>query len=91
MKHQNLSAISLGSLTSDKLFFVDNSSSSNNTTNSNNNNNMNTKPTPPNSMNIGKSAKLVDFTRKGSLRESAYEPDYVYKGESASIQDDDSD
>ena len=64
MKHQNLSAISLGSLTSDKLFFVDNSSSSNNTTNSNNNNNMNTKPTPPNSMNIGKSAKLVDFTRK---------------------------
>ncbi|RCK54775.1 Axial budding pattern protein 2 [Candida viswanathii] len=85
MKHQNLSAISLGSLTSDKLFFVDKPNSANTSSHSN------SKPTPPNSLNIGKSAKLVDFTRKGSLRESAYEPDYVYKGESASIQDDDSD
>lgn len=36
-------------------------------------------------------AKLVDFTRKASLRESAYEPDYKYKGESAKIVDTDSD
>ncbi|RCK66906.1 Axial budding pattern protein 2 [Candida viswanathii] len=85
MKHQNLSAISLGSLTSDKLFFVDKPKSANTSSQSNG------KPTPPNSLNIGKSAKLVDFTRKGSLRESAYKPDYVYKGESASIQDGDSD
>ncbi|EMG48255.1 hypothetical protein G210_1189, partial [Candida maltosa Xu316] len=76
MKNQNHSMISLGSISSDKLFF-DNSNPR--------------KHAPPNAMDIGNSAKLVDFTRKGSLRESAYEPDYVYQEESASIQIDDSD
>ena len=85
MEHQNSSAISLGSINSDKFFFDKNHHSNNN----NNNNNGHTPP--PNNLNIGKSAKLVDFTRKGSLRESAYEPDYVYTGQSASIQIDDSD
>ena len=33
-------------------------------------------------------AKLVEFTRKGSLRESAYEPDYEYHEESAKIEED---
>ena len=88
MKHQNISAISLGSFTSDKLFFTDNT---NNNTNNNNNNNDHNKHSNANNLNIGTSAKLVEFTRKGSLRESAYEPDYIYKGESASIQNDDSD
>ena len=37
---------------------------------------------------VGNKAKLVDFTRKGSLRESAYEPDYQYQEESAQIQND---
>ncbi|RLV83389.1 Axial budding pattern protein 2 [Meyerozyma sp. JA9] len=37
---------------------------------------------------VGNKAKLVDFTRKGSLRESAYEPDYQYHEESAQIQND---
>lgn len=37
---------------------------------------------------VGNKAKLVDFTRKGSLRESAYEPDYQYREESAQIQND---
>lgn len=37
---------------------------------------------------VGNKAKLVDFTRKGSLRESAYEPDYQYREETAQIQDD---
>lgn len=45
-----------------------------------------------NSNNSGKpKAKLVEFTRKGSLRESAYEADYRYKEESAKIIEDDSD
>lgn len=46
-----------------------------------------------NSLNSNNSAKakLVDFTRKGSLRQSAYEPDYRYREESAKIVEDDSD
>lgn len=36
---------------------------------------------------VGNKAKLVDFTRKGSLRESAYEPDREHHEESAQIQD----
>jgi axial budding pattern protein 2 len=32
-------------------------------------------------------AKLVEFTRKGSLRESAYEPDYEHHEESAKIEE----
>lgn len=81
MQHQNLSAISLGSINSDKFFFDKNHTNAN----------KNSPSSTPNSLNIGKSAKLVDFTRKGSLRESAYEPDYIYTGQSASIQIDDSD
>ncbi|KAI3405495.2 AXL2 [Candida oxycetoniae] len=34
---------------------------------------------------------LVEFTRKGSLRDSAYEPDYYHKEQSATIHNSDSD
>ncbi|CAI5759586.1 unnamed protein product [Candida verbasci] len=44
--------------------------------------------TAKNNINIDKLAKLVDFTRKASLRESAHEPDYHHKEESATIHDD---
>ncbi|CUM67222.1 uncharacterized protein PRCAT00004915001 [Priceomyces carsonii] len=40
---------------------------------------------------FGKKAKLIDFTRKGSLRESAYEPEIRLEGETAQIHYDDSD
>lgn len=39
---------------------------------------------------LGKKAKLVDFTRKGSLRESAHEPDFNFHGHLAAIHDSDS-
>lgn len=34
-------------------------------------------------------AKLVDFTRKSSLRESSYDPNFEFEGQTARIQDDD--
>lgn len=40
---------------------------------------------------LGKRAKLVEFTRKASLRDLAYEPDYNYQGHTATIVNDDSD
>ena len=36
-------------------------------------------------------ATLVDFTRKASLRDSSYEPDYTHREESATLHHDDSD
>lgn len=75
MKNSNLSALSIGSNNSESLLLGNNSIDHINHTNKGN------RPV----------AKLVDFTRKGSLRESAYEPDYSYhNGETAQIHDDDS-
>lgn len=73
MKNSNLSALSIGSNNSENLLLENNRSIDNV-------NHPNTARTV---------AKLVDFTRKGSLRESAYKPDYSYHdGETAQIHDD---
>ncbi|ODV78994.1 uncharacterized protein CANTADRAFT_6189 [Suhomyces tanzawaensis NRRL Y-17324] len=73
MKNNNLSALSLGSANSESLLIGNNKQAASSDITLNNRH----------------KAKLVDFTRKGSLRESAYEPDYHYQGQTAQIHEDD--
>ncbi|KAI5955362.1 AXL2 [Candida jiufengensis] len=70
-QNPNLSSLSLGSISSEK-FIYDHKLRSNNLS-------------PTRQTDHNDNAKLVDFTRKGSLRDSAYEPDFTHHEESASI------
>ncbi|KAK6463621.1 polarity establishment/cellular polarization [Scheffersomyces coipomensis] len=78
MKNSNFSALSVNSNNSDNLLLHEDSAKQMSTATLK----ATISPTK---------AKLVDFTRKGSLRESAYEPDYKFQEEVGQIHYNDSD
>ncbi|KAI5959400.1 AXL2 [Candida pseudojiufengensis] len=83
-QNPNLSQLSLGSISSEKFIYDTKlrSSSSSPQKKSNSNENLGSND---NSINSNGGVKLVEFTRKGSLRDSAYDPSYTHHEESASI------
>ncbi|KAK6199409.1 polarity establishment/cellular polarization [Scheffersomyces amazonensis] len=79
--HSNYSGLSLHSNNSEQ-FLINNNNPNNN---SKGGSNITLKATSP------AKVKLVEFTRKGSLRESAYEPDYNFREQRGQIHNNDSD
>ncbi|ABN68197.2 polarity establishment/cellular polarization [Scheffersomyces stipitis CBS 6054] len=75
MRHSNLSTISIESGNSDQMLL----------------NHDGSPQIPKRSRSRTSKAKLVNFTRKGSLRESSYEPDIKFHEESAQVHSNDSD